>query len=336
MTNLVNIVKGTTHPINVNILSGTAPYIFKIHRANGYDITDPASFQQIETTYIGTISETYHQFKHLFEETEGNYTIKGGIDDSCLEGSKSDSEIINVNVYIPILISISITPTSSSINVGITKQLTAICKDQANNTITCPILTWNSSDNTIATVDSSGKVTGIAPGNVNITVSYGSIISNISAIAVYSPVTNLLANSGFENSLPTNWTTAPPNSYSYPEIGRDGTGKCVAIDFGSSIYSGKSSWAQTITINPSTIYTLSGYMRLENVIGSGTSIIIDWKTSSGSYISSSTIITKTGTIGWTKFSGTITSPSNAYKAIIILQLKNSSGKVYFDDVSFYK
>lgn len=48
----------------------------------------------------------------------------------------------------------------------------------------CPILTWKTSSNVIATVDPSGKVTGISPGDAKITAISGSITSNVSTISV--------------------------------------------------------------------------------------------------------------------------------------------------------
>lgn len=83
-----------------------------------------------------------------------------------------------------VLTSITISPATASININGTTQLTAICKDQNNNTMACPALTWSSTDSTKATVDTTGKVTGIAIGTANITAKSGSITSNNSTITV--------------------------------------------------------------------------------------------------------------------------------------------------------
>lgn len=89
--------------------------------------------------------------------------------------------------------SIAITPTSASINVNITMQLSTVCKDQNNNAMICPTLTWNTSDNTIATVNSSGMVTGVAAGTANITAKSGSVTSNISTITVTAPIEKMFS-----------------------------------------------------------------------------------------------------------------------------------------------
>ena len=85
------------------------------------------------------------------------------------------------------LTSITVSPASVSVGMGGTAQLTATCKDQNSNTMTCPTLTWSSTNSSIATVDSTGKVTGVTQGTTNITASSGSIVSNVSTVTVTSP-----------------------------------------------------------------------------------------------------------------------------------------------------
>ena len=72
-----------------------------------------------------------------------------------------------------IISSITISPTSASININDTQQLSAVCKDQYGNVMTCPSLTWKSDNINIATVDSTGNVTGKVKGVTNITASCG-------------------------------------------------------------------------------------------------------------------------------------------------------------------
>lgn len=85
------------------------------------------------------------------------------------------------------LTSITVSPTNASVSLGGTTQLTATCKDQNSNTMTCPTMTWSSTNSSIATVNSTGKVTGIAMGTTNIIASSGSIVSNVSTVTVTSP-----------------------------------------------------------------------------------------------------------------------------------------------------
>jgi uncharacterized protein YjdB len=52
---------------------------------------------------------------------------------------------------------------------GGTTQFTAETRDAANNVLTGRAITWSSSDETIATVDNTGLVTGVALGTATIT-----------------------------------------------------------------------------------------------------------------------------------------------------------------------
>ena len=87
-------------------------------------------------------------------------------------------------IAVAVLTSIQISPVTASISIGSTEQLSAVCKDQNNNVMPCPTLSWLSSDDLIATVNQSGLVTGIVEGSVAITASYGTIASNTSTITV--------------------------------------------------------------------------------------------------------------------------------------------------------
>ena len=91
---------------------------------------------------------------------------------------------ITVNIPPPTLNTIIISTLSNSVIVQETLQLTSTCKDQYNADISCPILTWESSDLTVASIDSTGLVTGILPGTTDIIATSGLITSNILTITV--------------------------------------------------------------------------------------------------------------------------------------------------------
>ena len=175
-------------------------------------------------------------------------------------------------------------------------------------------------------------------------------ISHVDNFAASSmaPV-NLLKNPGFETShgsIPTYWNkyqTGYNAIFTYPEIGRTGTGKSVAIRYPTKDVGNVALWRQSgIIVYPSSQYKLSGYMKLSNVIGSGhvprpggASLRVSWYRSDGSLIRTD-VINKMGTSGWTKYDKIFTAPSNAAKAAVGGDLFDSSGKVWFDDMSFTK
>ena len=80
--------------------------------------------------------------------------------------SKQLSITINAQTNIPVT-GVSLNKASTTLTVGDTETLTAtVAPEDATN----KAVTWNSNDSTVATVDESGKVTAVAPGEATITV----------------------------------------------------------------------------------------------------------------------------------------------------------------------
>src|SRR5204863_239008 len=65
--------------------------------------------------------------------------------------------------------SVAVTPASATIQVGQTQQLAATLKDASGNTLSGRAVSWSSSNSSVASVSSSGLVTGIAAGSAVIT-----------------------------------------------------------------------------------------------------------------------------------------------------------------------
>lgn len=115
---------------------------------------------------------------------EGNSTISV----TTLDGNKTASCVVSVTKKISVE-SISVTPTSTTLNKGETVQLkTSIEPDNATN----KSVTYKSSNTSVASVNTSGKVTAISAGSAVITV-----ISNENAKSATSTITvnKTLANS---------------------------------------------------------------------------------------------------------------------------------------------
>ena len=75
---------------------------------------------------------------------------------------KSGSSAVTVNA-VPVA-TVDVSPATGTIEVGATIQLTASPKDANGNPLTGRIVTWTTSDATLATVDANGLVTGKAAG----------------------------------------------------------------------------------------------------------------------------------------------------------------------------
>ena len=66
---------------------------------------------------------------------------------------------------------ITITPTAATVTVSGMQTFKAVSKDANGNTLSGVPLVWNSSDPSIATIDSAGTATGVAVGTTSITAS---------------------------------------------------------------------------------------------------------------------------------------------------------------------
>lgn len=148
---------------------------------------------------------------------------------------------------------------------------------------------------------------------------------------------NVLKNPGFESGMPDDWQTwdtGTKHKYIYPDIGRT-KGSSVAVEYESKEEGKLAAWYQNIRVDPTKKYKVSGYVKTENIIGTGASIRVDWKDKDWQYLSRSEIMLRqNGSIPWTLFEGVVTPDPDAAVGVIILSLKDSSGKALFDDISF--
>lgn len=88
-----------------------------------------------------------------------------------------------VTVTRPPLASITISAATSSLRTGSVLQLTAVSKDVTGAVVTPP-LTWASSNPQVATISTSGLVTGLAQGATTITATASSLMSNAFALTL--------------------------------------------------------------------------------------------------------------------------------------------------------
>jgi uncharacterized protein YjdB len=75
----------------------------------------------------------------------------------------------NVTVISVPVASVTVSPSTSSVAIGQTTQLTATLTDASGNTLSGRVVTWSSSQTSIATVSGSGLVTGVSGGTATIT-----------------------------------------------------------------------------------------------------------------------------------------------------------------------
>ncbi len=68
----------------------------------------------------------------------------------------------------PPVASVTVTPENPSVAAGATAQLTATTRDAQGNVLSGRPITWNSLNEAVATVSSTGLVTGVAPGSADV------------------------------------------------------------------------------------------------------------------------------------------------------------------------
>src|SRR5205807_5104621 len=99
--------------------------------------------------------------------------------------TKSGTSAITVTA-VPVA-TVAVSPASATVSAKQTLQLTATPKDANGNTLTGRTITWGSSNNAVATVSSSGLVSGVTTGSATITAT-SETKSGTSAITVSTPI----------------------------------------------------------------------------------------------------------------------------------------------------
>ena len=102
---------------------------------------------------------------------------------------KSGTSAITVT-FVPV-VSVAVTPASASVNEGRTVQLTATPKDGNGNPLSGRAVAWVSSNTTVATVSSSGLVTGNVAGTTTITATSEGQSGTSTITVVHVPVASV-------------------------------------------------------------------------------------------------------------------------------------------------
>ena len=202
---------------------------------------------------------------------------------TTVDGNFADTAYFTA-IAIPVS-GIALTPSSLSLQVGTSQPLTAtISPSNATN----KSVVWTSSNNAIASVSSSGIVTGIATGNANIyaTSQDGNYTANVSITVIdagENPLIHLKFNEGTGTSVSNSGTlggsltkTAIPSwSSNVPANSNSGT---FSIDFGNTAGNNYvESNAPISQLAGLTSFTITGWVNNRNsTTGSGGNRIVSW------------------------------------------------------------
>ena len=114
---------------------------------------------------------------YFYNESKTISTLKQ--DNKVLENKKTES----------ITYAVTVNPTTLSLEIGTTVYLTYTITPQKNTTQN---VTWSSNNPMVATVNSSGMVTAVAPGNAVITASIDNIGSNTCHVSIVPDIIDML------------------------------------------------------------------------------------------------------------------------------------------------
>lgn len=125
----------------------------------------------------GQICQLTHTNASVYNPTTGLVTVT-----SNLTGSQCTTPA-------QVLTTIQVTPSTATLQAGNSQYLTAQGFDQSNNADYVSSFTWQSTNQTVATVNSYGNVTALSPGTANITATSGNVTGS-SAITVTAAPTS--------------------------------------------------------------------------------------------------------------------------------------------------
>jgi len=116
----------------------------------------------------------------VYSRAAGTATITATI------GGKSAAATITV--ILPPVASVTVTPADTSIIVGTTAQLVSTLKDAGGNVLTGRTVTWSSSNASIASVNTTGTVTGVVASTAAVTITATSEGKNGTATVTVNPL----------------------------------------------------------------------------------------------------------------------------------------------------
>ena len=119
---------------------------------------------------------------------------------SACGGGDSGGPTVPPTVDLPRATTVTVSPATAELDLGETVQLAAVVRDQNSNAMAGASVTWMSSAGTVATVDATGLVTGVAEGTVTVTARSGNAQGTAQITVVTVPVVSVQVSSPAEPS----------------------------------------------------------------------------------------------------------------------------------------
>src|SRR5207249_197802 len=166
----------------------------------------------------------------------------------------SDTATVTVAGCVAPVAAVTVSPAAPTVPVGQTAQLTATPQDASGNPLTGRVITWQSSNGAVASVNGSGLVTAVAAGPATITATSegqsGTAVVTVSNVPVAS-VTVTPASASVPQGATVQLTATPRDANGTALTGRVVTwgsnNTAVATVSGSGLVSGAGAGSATIT-----------------------------------------------------------------------------------------
>jgi len=171
---------------------------------------------------------------------------------TATSGSLSATDTVDVTPA-PVA-SVTLTVPSTHVGVGSTLQLVATPRDANGTALTGRVVTWSTSDSSIATVSSSGVVTGISAGSVTITAASEGKTASADITVEIEPVATVVVSPGSQSvgaGLDVQMSAVTLSGAGDTLVGRaitwNSSSPSVATVDGSGLVAGVSAGSTTIT-----------------------------------------------------------------------------------------
>src|SRR6266550_627906 len=166
----------------------------------------------------------------------------------------TDTATVTVAGCVAPVAAVTVSPAAASVQQGATVQLTATPQDASGNPLTGRVITWQSSNGAVASVNSSGLVTAVATGSATITATSegqsGTALVTVSNVPVAS-VTVTPASASVQQGATAQLTATPRDANGTALTGRVVTwgsnNTAVATVSSSGLVSGAGAGSATIT-----------------------------------------------------------------------------------------
>lgn len=110
---------------------------------------------------------------------------------AALAGCGGSSSSTTTTATTTQIATITVTPATSAVTVGQNQAFTATVKNSAGTILSGGQLTWSSGSTSVATIDSAGIATGVAPGTASITVTSEGVTSTPVTLTVTPKVASV-------------------------------------------------------------------------------------------------------------------------------------------------